>query len=406
MKHTNKITIIILLVFLSVNTYCLAKTNNIIHINNVRIWPAPDNIRIVFDISNPVKYKIYHLKNYDSYKIVVDFSNAKLNNKLITDLNKAPKLSRINKIRTEIKEQVTRVIFELDQQLVFNDFTLKPNERYGHRLIIDLEHNEKRAILALFDLDNNIDNNIKNKIKKPSNTNKTNKYIIAIDAGHGGEDPGATGWYGTEEKQVVLDIAKKLHNYLNNQRDKTAFLIRKGDYYISLTERMLLARKHKADLLLSIHADAFSNPKSDGGSVFILSEKGASSVAARWLANSERKSDILGGVQINRNYKTDGLASVLLDLSQTANHNASFAAAKSILFSMQHAMPLHKNTVEMANFAILKAPDVPSVLIEAGFISNPRTEIKLKAADYQHKVAKSIVTGIEQYFLTKPKKYE
>jgi len=353
-----------------------------------------------------MQLKIYHLKNYDSYKIVVDFSNAKLNNKLITDLNKAPKLSRINKIRTEIKEQVTRVIFELDQQLVFNDFTLQPNERYGHRLIIDLEHNEKRAILALFDLDNNIDNNIKNKIKKQSNTNKTNKYIIAIDAGHGGEDPGAIGWYGTEEKQVVLDIAKKLHNYLNHQRDKTAFLIRNGDYYISLTERMLLARKHKADLLLSIHADAFSNPKSDGGSVFILSEKGASSVAARWLANSERKSDILGGVQINRNYKTDGLASVLLDLSQTANHNASFAAAKSILFSMQYAMPLHKNTVEMANFAILKAPDVPSVLIEAGFISNPRTEIKLKSADYQHKVAKSIVTGIDQYFLTKPKKYE
>lgn len=402
----NKIIKRILYILLIIHNSCLAKTNSIININNVRIWPAPDNIRIVFDISNPVKYKIYTLKSHDGYKIVVDFNNAKLNSKLITDLNKAPKLAKINRIRTEVKERVTKVIFELDQQLVFNNFTLKPNERYGHRLIIDLEHNEKQEILALFDLNSNnsnINNNINSESKKQNNTIKINKYIIAIDAGHGGEDPGAIGWYGTEEKQVVLDIAKKLQNYLNNQPDKTAFLIRKGDYYISLTERMLLARKHKADLLLSIHADAFSNPKSDGGSVFVLSEKGASSAAARWLAASERKSDILGGVQINHNYKSDGLASVLLDLSQTANHHASFAAAKSILFSMQHAMPLHKSTVEMANFAILKSPDVPSVLIEAGFISNPRTEIKLKDQAYQHKVAKSILKGIDQYFSTKPK---
>lgn len=391
----NKIIKFILYFFLVSNIYCFAKTNEKININNVRIWSAPDNTRIVFDISNPVQYKIYGIKINNGYKIVVEFNNAKLNNKLITELTKTSKLAKINKISTEIIGNSSKVIFELNQQLAFNNFTLKPNERYGHRLIIDLQHNEKEEILALFELDNKININ---------NISKTNKYRIAIDAGHGGEDPGAIGWYGTEEKQVALDIAKKLQHYLNNQPDKTAILIRKGDYYISLTERMSLARKHKADLLLSIHADAFSNPKSDGGSVFVLSEKGASSAAARWLALAERKSDILGGVQIRNSYKSDGLTPVLLDLSQTANHNASFAAAKNILFSMQQAMPLHKSNVEMANFAILKAPDVPSVLIEAGFISNPKTEIKLKDGDYQHKVARSIVNGINKYFLTKPKK--
>lgn len=395
------IKVILIVFFININ-FCLARESVAVNINSVRIWPSPDSIRIVFDLSKPVDYKIYDL--IDPTRLVIDFSNAILNKKLIEDLHKAPKLAMIKKIRSRMFEKQSRVVFELDKKLVFNSFTLKPNERYGHRLIIDLEYNEKQAILALFDLKNNSD-----KIKKNQNQNQNhnfnvivNKKIIAIDAGHGGEDPGAVGRYGTEEKNVVLDIAKKLQEYINKQPDKLGLLIRKGDYYVSLRDRMLVARKYKADLFISIHADAFSDPKSDGGSVFVLSEKGASSAAARWLATSENRADTLGGVKIN--HKIDGLASVLLDLSQTANYNSSFRAAKSILYSMKNTMSLHKNEVERANFAVLKAPDVPSVLIEAGFISNPRTELKLRSSQYQHQVAKSILQGIDQYFLAKSKK--
>lgn len=391
------IKVIVIIFFINV-TCCLAQANIVVNINSVRIWPSPDSIRIVFDLSKPVDYKIYDL--IDPTRLVIDFNNATLNKKLIEDLNKAPKLAMIKKIRSRMFEKQARVVFELDKKLVFNSFTLKPNERYGHRLIIDLEYNEKQAILALFELKND-----SNKIKKNHNHNFNvivNKKIIAIDAGHGGEDPGAIGHYGTEEKNVVLDIAKKLQEYINKQPDKLGLLIRKGDYYVSLRDRMLVARKYKADLFISIHADAFSNPKSEGGSVFVLSEQGASSAAAQWLATSENRADTLGGVKIN--HKIDGLASVLLDLSQTANYNSSFNAAKSILYSMKNTMSLHKNEVERANFAVLKAPDVPSVLIEAGFISNPRTELKLRSSQYQHQVAKSILQGIDQYFLAKSKK--
>lgn len=365
-----------------------------VNIHSVRIWPSPVSIRIVFDLSEPVNYKIYNLT--DPHRIAVDFNNAKLNAKLKSDLNKSTGHSHIKKIRTGLNKNIVRVVFELEEPLVPNSFMLKPNERYGNRLVIDLESREKQKILALFDLDE-----LNSKIPEiiPKNISPQ-KLIVAIDAGHGGEDPGAIGPRGTQEKDIVLSIARILKDDINDKQNMRAFLIRNNDYYVSLNERRLRARKHKADLFISIHADAFANNSADGASVFVLSEKGASSAAAKWLADSQNQSDTIGGVKIE--HKDDILTSVLLDLSQTANSTASIGAAKSILLSMQKTVPLHKPYVEQANFAVLKAPDVPSVLVETGFISNPRTELKLRDKTYQKKIANSIINGIEHYFASRP----
>ncbi len=409
---------ILILILIFINNTCFAE--EIVNINSLRIWPSPEGTRIVFDLSNKVNYKIHNL--LDPVRIVVDFNDAQLNKKLVDDLKKAPRLAKIKQMRTSSQKNMARVVFELDEQLKVNDFTLNPNERYGHRLILDLESNEKQEILALFDLSksepklenkpepqqNKLTNKLENGLQKlePKPIAKilpiTKELIIAIDAGHGGEDPGAIGYYGTEEKVVALEIAKGLAQEINSKKNMKAFLIRNGDYYVSLRERRLRARKYNADLFISIHADAVSNKQADGASVFILSEKGASSAAARWLAESENRSDTLGGVRIDRTENI--LSSVLLDLSQTKNKEASFDAAKSILYSMQKTVPLHKDGVERAGFAVLKAPDVPSILIETGFISNPRTELKLKTKSYQQRIVSSILDGIERYFLSRPKK--
>lgn len=408
----NIIFIIWLCNFCTINCYA-ASIDKPVNIHSVRIWPSPESIRIVFDLSEQVDYKIYNLTNPD--RVAIDFNNAKLNAKLESDLNKAPIHSHIKKIRTGVNKNVVRVVFELDEPAIPNSFTLKPNERYGNRLVVDLESREKQEILALFDLDE-LDK-IKShqpqskKLAQPaipdlpkfsSKISQSQKLIVAIDAGHGGEDPGAIGPRGTLEKDIVLSIARILKDEINDKQNMRAFLIRNDDYYVGLNERMLRARKHKADLFISIHADAFSNSTADGASVFVLSEKGASSAAARWLAESQNRADTIGGVRIE--HKDDILTSVLLDLSQTANSTASIDAAKSILLSMQKTVPLHKPYVEQASFAVLKAPDVPSVLVETGFISNPRTELKLREKTYQKKIVKSIMNGIEHYFESLPKR--
>ena len=412
--------IFIKFIVFSIYSFCVVScyASNIVkpvNIYSVRIWPSPESIRVVFDLSEQVDYKIYNLTNPN--RVAIDFKNAKLNVKLEADLNKAPRHSHIRQLRTGTHKEGVRVVFELDDSVTPNSFTLKPNERYGHRLVIDLESNEKQEILALFDLDE-LDKvkinkqqhdhdpilNITNtpKITSKINPLPTQKLIVAIDAGHGGEDPGAVGRYGTLEKVVVLEIARMLKDEINSKHNMQAFLIRNGDYYVGLRDRRLRARKHKADLFISIHADAFSNSRADGASVFVLSEKGASSAAARWLAESQNRADTIGGVKLE--HGDDSLTSMILDMSQTKNCELSVDAAKNILGSMKKTVVLHKPHVEQASFSVLKAPDMPSVLIETGFISNPRTELKLKEKTYQQKIVKSIICGIEQYFSSQPKR--
>lgn len=399
-----------------------SKYTNYKEIKSVRIWGSPEGTRVVFDLEAKIEYKIKKL--ISPYRIIINFKNIKLNNKLAIDLKK--NYCSNKKISSNVKNNIQNIttdfhandlifIIELKDAINLNNFMLNPNERYGYRLVLDLEYieQEKQKILALFDLDHkskfdiksipnkhniigNINNNSNSHFNLNSNIGVNKKFIIAIDPGHGGEDPGAIGSRGTLEKDIVLSIARILKDQINQRSNMQAFLIRSGDYYISLYERMLKARHNKADLFLSIHADAFADPRADGASVFILSEKGASSAAANWLADTQNRSDTIGGVRFKN--KQDPLATVLLDLSQTANFSTSMQAAKNILFAMQNTIVVHKARVEKANFAVLKAPDVPSVLIETGFISNPQTEFKLRSFYYQKKIAYSIVKGIDNYF--------
>jgi len=224
--------------------------------------------------------------------------------------------------------------------------------------------------------------------------------IVAIDAGHGGEDPGAIGKRGTREKNIVMSISRKLEKLVNKQAGMKAVMIRNGDYYVSLRNRTKKARKANADVFVSIHADAFRNNKARGSSVFILSKRGASSETARWLAAKENSSDLAGGVSLDD--KDDLLAKVLLDLSQTATIEGSSSVADRVLKGLKNIGKTHKKQVERAGFVVLKSPDIPSILVETGFISNHAEEKKLRTSKYQKKLAKAIFTGVNAYFKRYP----
>ncbi len=261
-------------------------------------------------------------------------------------------------------------------------FLLQPNSQYGHRLVVDLydENNQKGALQVITQADNK----------------RSKDVVIAIDAGHGGDDPGATGPNGLREKDVTLKIARNLANLINQEYGMKAVLIREGDYFLSLRKRIGKARRHKADLFVSIHADAFKDPRVRGSSVFILSNRGASSEAAKWLAERENAADLIGGVSLDD--KDDVLASVLLDLSQTASLEASIGVADRVLGGLKKLGKTHKKHVQSAGFAVLKSPDIPSILVEMAYISNPEEERKLKGKTYQTKLAKAMLNGLKGYF--------
>jgi len=276
-----------------------------------------------------------------------------------------------------------RIVFDLRGKSIYKSFLLKPYKQYGDRLVIDLYKAESG----------------KQKIVKQaiSPETKLRDLVIAIDAGHGGEDPGARGSKGTNEKDVVLAIAKQLAAAVDRERGMHAVMIRNGDYYLSLRERTALARKQKADLFISIHADAYDDRRVHGASVYILSSHGASDEAARWLAESENSADLIGGVSLDD--KDNMLASVLLDLSQNATIESSYNAAEQVLHALRPLGKLHKHDVQQAGFVVLKAPDIPSMLIETAFISNPSEERKLRSKHYQQQMSAAILKGIRTYFV-------
>lgn len=343
-------------------------------VNAVRIRTNSENTRLVFDTSRIPEHKIFQLKN--PARLIIDFDNAKLAGKLKLPKNSA---ELITNIRTAPRNKHDlRVVFDLKKNIKPKSFVLKATKKSGPRLVVDLP----------------------NGLKKKSAVVKTSKrkikpFIVAVDAGHGGKDPGAHGRHGTLEKVVVFQIAQKLTNLINKQANMKAFMVRKGDYFISLTERSKIARRKNADLFISIHADAFTSPKASGASVFTLSRRGASSEAAKWLANNENAADLIGGVKLND--KDDVLASVLLDLSQSASQNISQMVAKEVLENFGRIGKLHSKTVQKAGFRVLKSPDVPSILVETAYISNPEEERRLKSSRYQHKMAKAIHKGVLSY---------
>ena len=349
---------------------------------NVRIWAAPDNTRVVFDVSGPVEHSLELLDK--PHRLVVDIRNAKISQAIRMAISQPISADKyLKNIRSaERGSSDLRVVFDLKKNIEMRSFLLQPNSQYGHRLVVDLydENNQKGAIQVMTQADNK----------------RSKDVVIAIDAGHGGDDPGATGPNGLREKDVTLKIARNLANLINQEYGMKAVLIREGDYFLSLRKRIGKARRHKADLFISIHADAFKDPRVRGSSVFILSNRGASSEAAKWLAERENAADLIGGVSLDD--KDDVLASVLLDLSQTASLEASIGVADRVLSGLKKLGKTHKKHVQSAGFAVLKSPDIPSILVEMAYISNPEEERKLKGKAYQTKLAKAMLSGLKDYF--------
>ena len=345
-------------------------------IEGVRLWRAPDHTRVVLDLSDAATFKHFTLSNPD--RVVVDIQDTKLKAKLKNlDLSRSP----VKKVRAAKRNKKDlRLVFDLSEKVKPNTFLLAANQQYGDRLVIDLYDREAKPIA----------------VKTAANNNGKRDIIIAIDAGHGGEDPGALGPRKAREKVVVMSIAREVKKRFDNMPGYRGVLVRDGDYYVGLSKRRDIARKEQADLFISIHADAFTDKSVSGGSVYTLSQRGASSASARFLAKSANSTDLIGGVALSD--KDDVLAGVLLDLSMTAKLDHSVLVGKEILREMKGITKLHKNTVEHASFAVLKTPDIPSVLVETGFISNPKEARRLTNSSHQKKLASAIVRGTSAFF--------
>jgi N-acetylmuramoyl-L-alanine amidase len=349
-------------------------------IENIRIWAAPDSTRVVFDLDAPVRHQTSMLTS--PYRLVVDIEKTTLERQLTQPNNQDRFLQRLRSASHDGKS--LRVVMDLKKFSRVRSFQLEPNDKYGQRLVIDIfdtEAEEQARVVA---------------IESEANSRPARDVVIAIDAGHGGDDPGASGPNGTFEKAVTLQMARVLAGLVKRERGMRAVLTREGDYFIPLRQRIEKARRQKADMFISIHADAFRDPRVRGSSIYVLSESGSSSEHAKWLAERENASDLIGGVRLED--KDDVLASVLLDLSQTASLEASIDMAEKILVGLKQVGKLHKPRVEAAGFAVLKSPDIPSVLVETAYISNPHDESNLRSPAHQKKMAEAILRGIKSYF--------
>jgi N-acetylmuramoyl-L-alanine amidase len=380
----------------------------------VRVWPAEEYTRVTLE--NDTNLKATHFVVKDPDRLVVDIEGLELNSTLKELVAKIQSNDPyIKQVRVgQNRPGVVRLVFDLKDEINPQVFTLAPVGAYRHRLVFDLYPAHPvdpiEALIAKGDWPQNSPAELPPKQPEPNGATAqgleempmqlTRVITIAIDPGHGGEDPGAIGRGGSREKDVVLSIAKRLKAKIEEQPNTRVMLTRDGDYFVPLHVRVQKARKVQADLFMSIHADAWVEPTARGSSVFALSEKGASSTAARWLANKENAADLIGGVNIKTHDRH--LASVLLDLSTTAQIKDSLRLAKAVLGEIGGINRLHKNAVEQAGFAVLKAPDIPSILIETAFISNPEEEMKLTDESYQDKMADAVLRGVKRYFSKNP----
>ena len=367
----------------------------------VRVWPAPEYTRVTIETDSETSYEVFALDGPD--RLVIDLQDTELGDELRQLPSRlAANDTFVSAARVgQFKPGVTRVVFELRQKVSPQVFTLKPIGEYGHRLVVDIYPTEPvDPILAL--LEGSGARVPDEPAAPPQLIELVPKeiVIVAIDAGHGGEDPGAKGRRGTREKDVTLAIARELKALVDEDPKMRGVLIRDGDYFVPLGKRVEKARQVRADLFVSIHADAFIKPHARGSSVFALSERGATSAAARWLAAKENEADLIGGVNIDVDDIT--LKQVLLDLSQTATINESLKLAGSVLTELGQINKLHKEHVEQAGFAVLKAPDIPSILVETAFLTNPSEEQKLRGKWYQRKVARAVMNGVKQYLADNP----
>jgi N-acetylmuramoyl-L-alanine amidase len=402
-----------------------------------RVWPAADYTRITIEASSEIPQKIMVLKNPD--RLVLDLEDVALNDNLkALSAAISPTDPYIQQVRVaNFKPGTVRVVIDLKAEVNPKIFMLQPAGQYQHRLVLDVypikdplanvinsvQSADIAEPAAQFPVELKPNEAAKTQVEtphqaiqtlpltseqdeklpltnKPAIKNGARLITIAIDAGHGGEDPGARGANGSREKDITLAIAKKLKQQIDAEPNMRGMLTRDADFFIPLHGRVVKARNMQADLFVSIHADAFIRPEARGSSVFALSEKGATSASARYLAKKENESDLIGGVSLDT--RDINLAKTLLDLSQTQTINDSLKLGKLVLGKIGEINTLHKGSVEQAGFAVLKSPDIPSILVETAFISNPEEERKLNDDAYRDKLAASILTGIKKYFASNP----
>ena len=406
-----------------------------------RVWPAVDYTRITIEVSSEVSQKITVLKNPD--RLVLDLENIEINQALKSlPASISPSDPYIRQIRIgNFKPGMVRLAIDLKTEVNPKVVMLQPAGGYQHRLVLDVYPLQDPLLNVLNQLEKPVADSAPSAnptpspmpspatvadalpadplpvpematptpaepvmeapiTNKPAVVNGQRLITIAIDAGHGGEDPGAKGANGSHEKNITLAIAKLLKQKIDAESNMRGILTRDGDYFIPLHGRVVKARNMQADLFVSIHADAFVRPDARGSSVFALSEKGATSASARYLAKKENESDLIGGVSLDKGDMN--LARTLLDLSQTATINDSLKLGKHVLMKIGEINPLHKGSVEQAGFAVLKSPDIPSILVETAFISNPEEERKLNDDDYRSKLSLAILAGIKKYFANNP----
>jgi N-acetylmuramoyl-L-alanine amidase len=423
-----------------------ALANAAVNITATRVWPAADYTRITIEASSEISQKMLLLKDPD--RLVLDLDGVDLNANLKALANQiSPNDPYIKQVRVgNFKPGTVRVVIDLKVEVKPNIFMLQPAGNYNHRLVLDVYPMQDPLSGVLSKLDKQAEitptqeqkapeqkplekpieaKPVENKpaevkpdatlptvemppeevvekplTNKPATQNGVRLITVAIDAGHGGEDPGAKGANGSREKDITLAIAKKLKQRIDEEPNMRGILTRDADFFIPLHGRVVKARNMQADLFVSVHADAFIRPDARGSSVFALSEKGATSASARYLAKKENESDLIGGVSLDN--KDMNLARTLLDLSQTATINDSLKLGKFVLKNIGEVNTLHKGSVEQAGFAVLKSPDIPSILVETAFISNPEEERRLNDDAYRAKLVESIVNGIKKYFATNP----
>jgi len=386
--------------FLSVSRAGFAASSS--QIIAVRVWPSSSYTRITLESGQALSYKSFSVPNPN--RLVIDIQGVQLNS-ILKDLNRQVLDSDpfIKSVRAgQFNPETLRLVLELKSEIKPQLFALKPVAEYQHRLVVDLYPAKSQDPLLTLLEDYN---NGKLEMPEPSPAPQPNKHkkhdnaraiTIMLDPGHGGEDPGASGPSGIREKDVVLQIAKQLREQFAEDSNYRVLMTREDDVFIPLGVRVAKARKQNADLFISIHADAFITPVAKGSSVFTLSEKGATSTAARWLAQTQNDADLIGGVKLG--VKDRYLAHTLLDLTQTATLTDSMKLGKSVLGHIGKLNDLHKRQIEQAGFAVLKAPDIPSILVETAFISNPEEERKLVDPEFQQQMAKALHSGVKQYF--------
>ena len=350
----------------------------------IRTWQGPEHTRVVFDLSEPVRHELFVLDDPD--RAVVDLANTQLSDELVDGIRGEGPIERV---RTGQRDDGVRIVFDLDRALKAEGFAVAPNSQYGDRLVVDLLTGEGSTEGLL------VQRERERTPVKTSNGTPRGDFVVAIDAGHGGEDPGAIGAAGTYEKDIVLSVAKRLARRVDAVDGLRPVLIRDGDYYVGLRDRTRKARAANADLFVSLHADAFTDRRVKGSSVFVLSRNGASSEMARMLARSENAADRIGGVSLGD--KDPQVASVLVDLSRAHTVEESLAFGKVVKSELSAVGDVHGKGVEQAGFAVLKSLDMPSVLVELAFLSNPEEERRLKSADYQRQLAGGILNGIREY---------